>query len=251
MQQKLIRSLLFFSIIATTSTKAQFKKGDKMVGVSIASALVNSGTADQTVTSIGSVTSKVNSYSVSISPSLGWFISDKTVAGAAININASGDKRTYSLVTGGNTFQKDQTNGFNAGLGAFVRNYFGTTSSFMPFGQININGGMSNLKREGFVYLGSSGSAYNEKYDGKSTGGFFFNAGINAGLTKMMGENTGLDFFIGYAYSYSKDTFKRTTLRDNGNDGTIDETKINETTTKFTNHGVQFGIGFQVYLRKK
>ena len=249
MQNKIVFILLLFAI--SIQLKAQFKKGDKMAGVAIASAVLNSGSADQIVTQIGSVTSKVKTYNVSLTPSLGWFISEKMVAGGSLQINATGDKRTYQLTNGSNTFQKDQINSFNPGVGGFLRTYFSTSNSFMPYGQLNLSGGISHLKREGFIYLGSGASSYNEQYTGKSSGGYFFNAGLNAGLTKMMGENTGLDFFIGYNYSYSKDTFKRTILRDNGNDGTVDETKINETTTKFSNHGIQFGIGFQVFLRKK
>jgi hypothetical protein len=67
----------------------------------------------------------------------------------------------------------------------------------------------------------------------------------------MISNTTGLDFYIGYTYSSNKNTFKKTTLRDNGIDGTIDETLKNETTTKFTNNGFLVGIGFQIFLKKK
>ena len=67
----------------------------------------------------------------------------------------------------------------------------------------------------------------------------------------MTGENAGLDFYIGYNYGYNKNTFTKTTLRDNGNDGTVDETLKNKTTTSFTNHGFLLGVGFQVFLRKR
>ena len=67
----------------------------------------------------------------------------------------------------------------------------------------------------------------------------------------MVGDFTGLDFYAGYNFSYNKNTFKRTTLRDNGNDGSVDERSENETTTKFTNHGFIIGVGFQVFLKGK
>ncbi len=67
----------------------------------------------------------------------------------------------------------------------------------------------------------------------------------------MMGENAGLDIFLGYTYSSSKNTFKRTKLFYDTNIATTpSETRNNETTTKFTNHGFQLGVGFQVFLRK-
>ena len=110
---------------------------------------------------------------------------------------------------------------------------------------------ISSLKTEGFFYGGSGASAYKISYDGDGSGGFFANASLQGGFTKMTGENAGLDFFIGYTYGYNKNVFDKTTLRDNGNDGTIDETLKNKTTTKFTNHGFFLGVGFQVFLRKK
>lgn len=242
-----------FSLIllfSTLATKAQFAKGDRMAGASVASLFYNSGSADISVASIGNNKSKVTSYGISIAPSLGWFITEKTAVGATLNINPNGQKTTYEQ--NNSTFQSDKSNGFNIGFGGFARNYFSGKSSMSPFGQVSLNAGISNLKTEGFFYGGGSGpGSYKLTYSGSSSGGFFANATFSAGLTKMMGENAGLDFYLGYGYSYNKNTFKKTTLRDNGNDGTIDERGENETTTKFTNHGLLLGVGYQVFLRKK
>jgi len=237
-----------FLMINTIALKAQFSKGDRMVGASVASIFFNSGNSDISVASIGSATSKITSYGVSFTPSVGWFISDKTAIGVTLNINPNGQKTTYEQ--SGSTYQSDKSNGFNIGIGGFARNYFSGKKSLAPFGQVSLNAGISNLKTEGFFYYGGSGpGGYKQTYSGNSSGGFFANASFAAGFTKMMGDNAGLDFYIGYNYSYNKNTFKRTTLRDNGNDGTIDERGENETTTKFTNHGFVLGVGFQVFLR--
>ena len=67
----------------------------------------------------------------------------------------------------------------------------------------------------------------------------------------MMGENAGLDIFIGYNYSYNKNTFKRTTLYYLTRQILDPYTGKNETTTKFTNHGFLLGVGFQVFLKGK
>lgn len=228
---------------------AQFNKGDRMVGATVASVIYNSGSADITVDQIGNNTSKITSYNLSVNPSLGWFLSETTVAGASININPAGNKTTYEQ--NGTTYQSDKSNNFNIGLGGFVRHYLKSGGSVLPFGQFGFNLGISSLKTEGFLYIGSAPNVVKSTYDGSSSGGFFANASLQAGFTKMTGENAGLDFFIGYVYGYSKNTFNRTTLRDTGNDGTIDETLKNETTSKYTNHGFLLGVGFQVFLRKK
>lgn len=238
-----------FLLLSAASSQAQFKKGMRMAGASVASVVFNSGSSDITVAQIGSNTSKITSYNVSLNPSLGWFISDNTVIGASLNINPTSNKTTYQQ--NGTTYQSDKVSNFNFGIGGFARHYFNSGGNLMPFGQVGLNAGISNLNTDGFFYGGSGSSAYKSTYDGSSTGGFFFNSTFQAGFTKMVGDATGLDFYLGYNFSYNKNTFKRTTQKDNGNNGSIDETGQNETTTKFTNHGFLLGIGFQVFLKGK
>jgi hypothetical protein len=228
---------------------AQFQKGTRMAGATVASLFFNSGNSDISVTSIGSTKSKITSYGVSINPSLGWFVSDRTVVGATLNINPGGQKTTYE--ENGSTYQSDKTNTFNFGIGGFARNYFSVNKPLLPFAQASLNGGISSLKTEGFFYGGAGSSAYKDSYSGNSSGGSFFNASFTGGFTKMIGTNAGLDFYIGYNFSYNKHTFKRTTQRDEGIDGTIEIRTENETTTKFTNHGFLLGVGFQVFIHPK
>ncbi len=240
--------LAVLTIAIALSAKAQFKKGDRMVGASVGSVIFNSGSSDISVDQVGSTTSKTTNYNLSISPTMGWFLSDKTIVGASLNINPTGTKVTYEQ--NGTTYQSDKSNAFNIGLGGFVRHYLNTgNSKLLPFGQFGFNAGISNLKTEGFFYGGSGVNAYKTTYDGSSSGGFFANSSLQGGFTKMLGENAGLDFFLGYLYSYSKNTFTRNSTRDNGNNGSIDETGKNVTTTKFTNHGFLLGVGFQIFLR--
>lgn len=242
----------FFSALvclAGPATKAQFSKGDRMAGASVASVIYNSGSSDISVDQIGNSRSVTSSYNINISPSLGWFISEKTAVGGSLILNPAGSKVSYEQ--NGSTFQTDKSNSFNIGLGGFVRHYLGNSGKMLPFGQFGFNAGISSLNTEGFFYGGSGVSAYKTSYEGNGSGGFFANASLQGGFTKMMGENTGLDVFLGYTYGYNSNKFDKTTLRDNGNDGTVDETLKNLTTTKFTNHGFFLGLGFQVFLKKK
>lgn len=228
---------------------AQFNKGDRMVGASIGSFIYNSGNSDISVDQIGNSKSISKSYNFNISPSMGWFISEKTAVGGSLTINPQGTKTTYEQ--NNTTFQSDKSNSFNIGLGGFVRHYFGNDGKMLPFGQFGFNLGINSLKTEGFFYGGSGTTAYKSSYEGSASGGFFANTSLQGGFTRMVGENAGLDFTLGYIYAYNKNTFDKTTLRDNGNDGTIEETLKNETTTKYSNHGFFLNLGFQVFLRKK
>ena len=241
----IVSILLLFS----AGAKAQFTKGTRMAGASVGSVFINTGNSDQTVTSIGSTSGKVNGYGVSITPSLGWFFSEKTAAGFLVNINPSGEKASYE--ENGSTFQKDPANNFYIGAGAFIRNYFGSSGSLLPFGQLSLDGGINSTKKDGFFYGGTTPNVYKETYDSKSSGGFYSNASLTAGVTKMLGEYTGLDFYLGYNFSYNQSTIKTTRLRDEGIDGNIDETRNNETAGKFTNHRFVLGVGFQLFLEKR
>lgn len=229
-------------------TNAQFNKGDRMIGASIASVFYNSGNSDVTFPSVIGYTIKSSNYGIQVEPTLGWFISENTAVGAMININPTGQKATYE--DRGTTYQKDQSSNFNIGLGAFARHYLSDGSSFMPFGQFGFNLGINSGSTEGFKYYDDVVD-YKISYDGNSSGGFFANAALQLGMTKMLGENAGLDFFAGYSYSYNKNTFKTVYTTDNGLNGTIDFTEEREPTTKFTNHGFFAGVGIQVFLRKK
>jgi hypothetical protein len=236
-------------ILATIAANAQFIKGDKMAGASVGSIFFNSGGSDVSFPQVRGYTSKTNSYGLRIEPSFGWFISEKTVIGASLNINPSGQKVSYEDL--GTTFQKDRSTNFNIGVGGFLRNYFSSNSSLMPFGHFGFNAGINSSSTEGFKYYKSTPD-YKISYDGKSSGGFFANAIVQLGFTKMVGDYTGLDIYLGYNYSYNKNTFKTTTLRDDAPyDGNPETRSENEPTTKFTNHGLIVGVGFQVFLKGK
>ena len=247
--RKTISISCLFLMANSMAIMAQFAKGDKMVGASVASIFFNSGNTDISTTSIGNATSKITSYGISITPQIGWFLSDKIAIGATLNINPNGQKTTYQ--ENGSTYQSDKSNGFNIGFGGFLRSYFSGNSSLMPFAQFSVNGGISNLKTDGFFYYKGGVPYYKYTYSGNSSGGTFMNAALDAGLTKMFGDNAGLDFFIGYNFSYNKTTFKKTTLFYDSPSDMSPTTGNNETTNKFTNHGFVLGVGFQVFLRGK
>ncbi|HEV7780106.1 MAG TPA: hypothetical protein VGO58_02515 [Chitinophagaceae bacterium] len=238
-------------LLILTTANAQFKKGDRMVGTSVGSIFFNSGGADVSFPSpTRGYSSKTSSYGLRIEPAFGWFISGKTVIGATLNVNPSGQKARYEDL--GTTFQEDKVTNFNIGVGGFLRNYFGSnTSSFMPWGQFGFNAGLSSGTSNGFKYF-KGAPDYKFSYDAKLSGGFFANATLQVGLTKMMGESAGLDIYLGYNYSYNKNISKTTELTDEAPyDGVPEITETGEPTTKFTNHGLIVGVGFQVFLRGK
>jgi hypothetical protein len=180
---------------------------------------------------------------------MGWFISGRTAAGFSININPSGEKTTFE--ENGSSFQSDKFNGLNLGIGAFARSYILNSKAILPFTQLGINAGISRLETEGYFYGGSPPAVFKRTYSGKSSGGFFTDAKIMAGATKMVGKFTGLDLYLGYNYSYARQTMNTTTLRDDQLDGVIDETGRNEAKTSSSTHRFLIGVAFQVFLEKR
>lgn len=221
-----------------------------MAGASIGNAFFNSGSSDVSYPGITQgFTAKTTNLGLNFSPSMGWFISDRTALGVLLTINPSHSKTTYEQ--SGTTYQRDEISTFHIGIGGFARNYFSSASSFMPFGQFSLNLGISSQNTEGVFYGGSGSGIYKISYEGKSSGGFFANASLAAGFTKLLSPHTGLDIFAGYTFSYNKNTFKETTNRDDGINGSIDQVDISQPTTQTTTHGFILGAGFQVFLEPR
>jgi hypothetical protein len=241
--------LLLFLCTTSLPAMAQFKRGNRMAGASVGSLFFNAGTGKVSYPApTQGYTSRTTAIGLSLTPSLGWFITDKTVAGVTLTLNPATQKTTFEVT--GTTYQQDQSNSFSTGAGVFARHYF-SGSALVPFVQGGMNGGISTLTKEGFFFGGSGASAYKDLYEGNTAGGFFANGALMAGITKVINEYIGLDFFGGYNFSYHRNTLKTTTTRDLQNNGSVDLTLISEPSTNFTNQGFLAGVGFQLFLEKR
>lgn len=220
-----------------------------MPGITLGSAFFSSGKYTYTVPppTAGS-TESTNSVGLNLTPSYGWFISDRTVVGAQLSVGYRYDKNIKADANNV-TYYKNIFKRYTILAGAFARNYFQAGGSFLPFAQASFNAGFGPSRHEGFNYNNSP--LYKETFNGKSSGDFSANAGFSIGLTKMLSPHVGLDITAGYVYSYTKNKYKTNLDRDIDIDGSIDENEQGDLTTKFTNHGFSIGAGFQVFLNKK
>lgn len=244
--QRFTLLILSFILLTGAAVNAQFKKGQLMPGITVGSIFFNSGKTEYSAPPpTTGYTSNTNSAGINLSPSLGWFISGRTVIGGRVSGNYRYDK--YLDASNNVTFRKKEDRVTQWGLGAFVRNYFGQAGRFIPFGQVAVDGGLGNARTEGFTYT----STYRETYKGKSGSSSFINAGVSAGVTRLLGEQVGLDLAIGYVFSHTQQKFTTDTFRDVGIDGTVDETLKSEITTRMNNHGVTLSMGIQVFIGRK
>lgn len=238
-------------LLVSFSTYGQFKRGDRMVGSSIAAGFFNSGNTDISYPSNTNLnySSKNNSFGISVSPNYGWFISDKTAVGILFTANFNGYNTTEKTSTNVR-FRETNSSSFNVGIGGFARNYFNTSSSFMPFGQASINFGLSNSSSDGF-YFENATTVTRVDFDRKSTGGFYTNASLSFGATKMINSHIGFDIYGGYNFSYNKLNFSENQSVDAGNNGSIDETRKADTESRFNSNGFSIGVGLQIFLDPK
>ncbi len=241
------RSLLLFLVLLAgtfNAAHAQFSKGQKMAGVSIGSAFFNAGTYDYTYSSATApFTSRTDAFGFNISPDMGWFFTDKLVLGGRVNVEYRKDKASDE--ENGVTFRKRTTTDINFTAGIFAR-YYLEGKNVIPFVQAAFDAGTGTSKTDGFNYT----TTYKETYEGKSSGGVLISPSFTIGATKMINKSMGIDLYAGYMYtSHKKDTELRT-LRDVDFDGTIDESAMNNPTSKFRNHGFTIGAGWRLFFGK-
>ena len=181
-----------------------------------------------------------NQYNISLNPWFGWFIKKNVVAGVQITTGFSKQK-IWLEAENGNNYKQDNQRDIDAGAGIFLRYYITSKATLKPFAHIYFNGGSGSTETDGFYYA----TNYSQTYEGNTSGRFFYNAGINAGLTRMINSSLGLEAFIGYIHSYNKfTTITVATINDNGNN-TIAEY---QPTQRTRSNGMNFGIGLQIFI---
>lgn len=192
--------LLICVALGAFSSYAQFTKGMRTVGINIASINFSSNNSSYTPDQ-GRTTSQSNTgLNFSISPSMGWFLSEKLLLGGTINFNYSTNK--YDAGANDNS----KSNNFTGGVGVFAR-YYLTDGNFIPYAQGYLNGAFGSGKDNGVSSVFVPGGI--ERYSINNTGILSGDLGLGLGLTKMVNKNVGLDIGLGYNlnitdYKYSR-----------------------------------------------
>ena len=223
---------------------AQFEKKMIMAGSTVATSVVSGGTTDFTAPNATPSTVTNTNINVSITPSLGWFINSNTVVGASLLLNYGNQKQRHSV--SGITDRKNNAKSTDFGLGGFLRYYMGKTTMIKPFVHGYLNAGSGSGTTDGVAYT----TVEKTTYDGKISEKFFYNAGLNAGITKMFTPAAGLDVFIGYGYSHTK-FHQRTDFYTDYTGSGPDTRSVSEYDQKFSGHALNIGIGFQVFISRK
>src|SRR4051812_30747866 len=102
------KQLVFYiCIFISLQGAAQFKKGTKMIGASVASAFIGTGKTDYTFPNgTQGYSTHNNNRSLNLSPSIGWFLNSNSVAGLSLLVNSSYQK-TWNE-SSGSTYKEDR-----------------------------------------------------------------------------------------------------------------------------------------------
>ena len=100
-------------------TNAQFSKGGWLVEGSVGGISINNGKSEYKDTGVLSSSNKSSGFSMSIYPTAGYFITDKFVVGASLDISFSNSKYDYSNNLGQKT-SDSKSNNSSLGLGTFL-----------------------------------------------------------------------------------------------------------------------------------
>jgi hypothetical protein len=234
-----------FSFFLVANSQAQFKRGTLMVGTTIGSTAYSSANSDYDYVDGETKSTGTNTYSFSVGPQIGVFLSPNFVLGGTFSfsltnsqVNSTTDD--LSVTTG----SKTNTTTSTFSLGPFMRYYFaGLPGKNWFYMQANGAVGSGSGSNSGNSYTASNTATTNGSVSNILT----WNAGGSFGLTHFFYKRIGMDIAIGYSYSHVHNYDLNTT-----NTTSISTDKLTTTTNNYTlntgTNGVTLSVGFHWFL---
>lgn len=179
---------------------SQLEKGTKLFGVGFGSVSYNNSNSKTTYSNTPTIyKSTGTSISISVNPSVAWFVVDQLAIGGAISLsfyNSSGK----SSNTSSTTTSDNSSNQPSFYIGPYLRYYFNGGKQgrvfLQPAGQFGIYGGKSKSST-------STGSSSETTTIPKGD----WNAGLSLGYEYFINQHIGLYGAIGPNYGKSKTTY--------------------------------------------
>lgn len=189
--------LLIVFFLTSVMTFSQVQKGSKLVGVSLAGISFTSSDYKTSYSNTPTIyDSKGNSFSVSVYPSVAWFIRDGLAVGGSVSLSFYYSTSKYSNSSSTATTDSKSTQP-SVYIGPYARYYFGGSDKGMPFVQANVQLGIYSGKS---TNTPSSGTGSETKTKPKGD----WNAGLSFGYEHFINEYIGFYGSIGVNYGKSK-----------------------------------------------
>ncbi|HKC36378.1 MAG TPA: outer membrane beta-barrel protein [Chitinophagaceae bacterium] len=223
---------IIIALAMTSVLSAQNKKGNWLVGVNIGGGGASFGKSESSNSTNPTIFKSDNSnFNISIGPSVGYYISDNVVLGTYLGVGFSSSKNDNSNTATPAT-SESKYHSVYVSLYPYGRFYFGSNSKGSPYAEVNA--GVSFYPGYKGTYTPSTGSGYEYSYDKYTS----WNAGFKIGYEHFINPVIGIQYYIGYNYSYYKyDLFYDYT-------SATDYTNTN----KNTSSNINFGAGLAIHL---
>ncbi len=240
--------LAIASMAGLTPVAAQSLKGTLFVGTSIGSTSYTQTSNNYDYSDGGNKNTDAHAYSLSLSPSMGVFVTNHLIIGGSLGLSYSHNKTNTANTEGTPTAETTSTNTTTMNLGPFLRYYFYENKPLRT---------MLYMQAQGTVGTGggsSSGRGYSNATSTYASSGtvsniFTWTSGASIGVTHFIGKNVGMDFAIGYAhnYEYSSNNNQTVTVLDNGGS----ETKPNNYSLATSSDGFTLSVGFHWFFHPR
>lgn len=223
--------LLAFLVMGFTISYAQTQKGDKLLGVSFGSMSYTNSKSTTTYSNTPTeYNSDGNSFSISLNPSVAWFVKDNLAVGGSVSVSFYNSKSDSSN-SSSTTTSDSKYNQPSFYVGPFARYYFGGSEKGMPFAQVNFQIGISGGTSKSSTSTGAS-SETTTKPKGD------WNAGLTFGYEHFISKYVGLYGSVGFNYGKSKTMYEYRPSTGTGYDYT----------SEYSRFYVPINFGLQVHL---
>jgi outer membrane protein len=238
--------LLF--LLSTNTAVAHYDKGSIIIETNFGNLSFNKNNSKNE--SSGTITKNDgNTLNFYLYPRLGYFVADNFVVGAEMYIYFYSSKSNYFNNAGVKTSDY-KSSSTQLGLSPFARYYFGGSKDGKSkfYGQISagVSFYLSNKNdSKNYNASGTVSSTYNTNYTKKYN---TFNGSALLGWNKMLTDNVALNLNLGYMYSRStqSSTSTYTLVTPPGPATTYPETK-----STYNNSGVNWNLGFTMFIPSK
>jgi hypothetical protein len=229
-----------------TGVNAQTAKGNLFLGTGLGATSYNTGNYTFDYSDGNNVSQNDKKYALSLSPSIGVFLTDHLVFGGSLDVSYDHEKSVLNNTDPTQVGSISTTNSTNYSVGPFLRYYFfNTTPSSTLFylqGNAGIGSGSQNSTQN------STNTSTSNVYTAHAGSLLLFNAAGSLGITHFVSKTIGLDLAVSYLYNYEKytDNFSNVTTNSagvpNSNSGTFKAT--------LPQNGIGLSAGFHLFLGK-
>ena len=225
--------LMVIAFTLTSALFAQNKKGNWLVGVGIGGGGASFSKSESSNTTNANINkSDSHGFNIYIDPSAGYYVSDNIVIGTYLGLSFSSYKTDNTNTT--STFtSKGKSHYVNLSLYPYARFYFGGKTNGSPFAEVDA--GTTFYPSYKGTYSPSTGTGYEYSYDKYNS----WNAGLKIGYEHFINQLIGIEYYIGYSYSwYRYSQF-------------YDYTTGTDYTYTYKNHSnnINFGAGLEIHLQ--